>query len=307
MNLAPWQADAWRKLVERRSRGALAHALLLHGAAGVGKRVFADAFARALLCQSPGVDGAACETCRACAFFVAGTHPDLVRVNLELRDDGKTRTEIVVDQIRALSERLVLTAQFGGYQVAIIDPADALNSSASLIALLKTLEEPTANTILILVSDYPARLSATIRSRCQRIDFPLPTASVSLPWLQSQGLNAKQASDALATSSGNPGLALIWARSGTLALRDEVAGDLRALHQGKAVALNVANAWAKSEVDTRLWFAAGLARDEANAQARGVAGPLALTSAVDLTKLAAWFDQANRAREFLHGPTLERN
>ena len=232
----------------------------------------------------------------ACGFFAAGTHPDLVRVSLEARDDGKLRTEIVVDQIRALSERLVLTAQFGGYQIAMIDPADAMNGSASN-ALLKTLEEPTPNTILVLVSDHPARLSATIRSRCQRIDFPIPTESISLPWLVAQGLNEKQAAAALAASGGNPGLALIWARSGRLALRDEVADDLRALHQGNKTALDVANAWAKAEPDPRLWFAAGLARAEANAQARGTAGPLALTVGADLTKLAAWFDQANRARE----------
>src|SRR5689334_10743796 len=113
MTLAPWNAEAWARLNERRRRDALPHALLLAGPAGLGKREFADAFAKALLCRSARADASACGVCRTCQLFAAGTHPDLVRINLELRDDGKSRTEITVDQMRALSERLVLTAQFG--------------------------------------------------------------------------------------------------------------------------------------------------------------------------------------------------
>jgi DNA polymerase-3 subunit delta' len=301
MSLAPWHLETWSKLAERRTRERLPHALLLCGPAGLGKRAFADAFAAALLCQNLRVDGAACGECRACRLVQAGSHPDLVRVNLELRDDGKPRTEIIVDQIRGLGERLALTPQFGGHQIAQIDPADAMNISASN-ALLKTLEEPTPATVIVLLADQPSRLPATIRSRCQRIEFRVPPLAQALEWLIWQGVDAQSAAAALDAGAGNPGLALSWTRSGGLATREEVARDLRGLWSGKASMVEVANRWSKSDPEPRLWFAAMLMQGEARAQARGAAGPLALTSRTDLPKLSAWFERANQARVQLRGP-----
>jgi len=301
VSLAPWLTETWQQLVARRTQNRLPHALLLCGAAGLGKRAFADAFAAALLCQQPRADGSACSACRACVLLRAGSHPDLVRIGLELRDDGKPRSEIVIEQIRRFSERVALTPQFGGLQIALIDPADALNISAAN-ALLKTLEEPTPATLIMLVADEPSRLPATIRSRCQRIELRLPAAAQALDWLAANGIEAKAAHAALAASGGNPGLALAWAKSGGLALRDEVAADLRGLQAGKASAVDVANRWSKNETEPRLWFAAMLLRAEAQAQARGSSGPLALAPRADLARISAWFDGANRARALLRGP-----
>jgi len=301
MSLAPWSAENWRQLMQRRSRGTLPHALLLCGPQGLGKREFAEAFAAALLCQQPRDDGSACGVCRACLLFAVGSHPDRVRIGIELRDDGKPRTEITVEQIRVLSERLALTAQFGGFQTASIDPADQMNHAAGN-ALLKTLEEPTPVTVIVLIADQPARLSATIRSRCQRIEFRVPPAAQALGWLGARGADAKTAASALAAAGGNPGLALSWINSGGMALREDVGSDLRALCSGRTSAVEVANRWSKEDAETRLWFAAALVRDEAQAALRGQTGPLALTPRPDFTKLAAWFEQANRARAQLRGP-----
>lgn len=301
MTLAPWLETPWTQLADRRSRGTLPHALLICGPAGLDKRGFAAAFADALLCERASGTEMACGKCRACLLVAAGSHPDRVSVGLELRDDGKPRTEITVDQIRRLSERLALTPQFGGLQVASIDPADLMNQSASN-ALLKTLEEPTSATVIILVADVPSRLSATIRSRCQRIDIKVPGWADANAWLRAQGIDEKTATSALQASSGNPGLALQWAKGGGLALRSEVAADLRALCGGKSSLVDIANRWAKSEPEWRLWFAASLLREEAQTQARGDTGPLALTSRRDFTKLAEWFDRNNRARTQLRGP-----
>lgn len=306
MTLAPWNGEAWSSLNERRRRGALPHAILLAGPAGLGKREFAAAFAAAMLCQTPRDDGHACGVCRACKFVAAGTHPDLVRVNFELRDDGKPRTELTVDQMRSLSERLSLTAQFGGAQLALIDPADAMNHAASN-ALLKTLEEPTPNTIIVLVADVPSRLSATIRSRCQRIEFRVPEARLAQQWLAAHDVGGKQAADALNASDGNPGLALTWARGDAMKLRGDTAKDLRELNAGVATAFEVAQRWARDEADLRLRFAAALVQQQGRAQAQGgqalsAGGPLALTQAIDLVNLSAWFDRANRTRDLLRGP-----
>jgi DNA polymerase-3 subunit delta' len=300
MTLAPWLGEAWHQLIARRAQDRLPHALLLSGAEGLGKRAFADAFAAALLCQHPRSDGGACGECRACRLVHAGSHPDLVRVNLGLRDDGKPRTEIIVDQIRNLSERLCMTPQFGGWQIALIDPADAMNIAAGN-ALLKTLEEPTPATLIALVADVPSRLPATVRSRCQRIDFRLSTRSEAQDWLVAQGIDKKTAAAALDASGGNPGLALAWAQSGGLSTREEVAKDLRNLCAGKATAVEIANRWSKAEAESRLWFAAMLLQTEAQAQARGAAGPLAFARA-GLPDITAWFERTNNARALLRGP-----
>ena len=164
---------------------------------------FAQRFVRGLLCEQP-VGGDACGHCRRCLLLAAGTHPDLVELTFGLRKDGTPRSEIVVDQIRELSARLAMSSQFGGWQIACIDPADALNPAAAN-ALLKTLEEPAARTLLILLADAPWRLPQTIRSRCQRIEFHLPSAAQALAWLQTAGV--PDAALALAAAGGNPGLA----------------------------------------------------------------------------------------------------
>jgi len=321
MTLAPWQLEAWEKLTARAQSGGLPHALLLVGPEGIGKRAFAEHLAAFLLCQQR--DAAPCGRCRSCELFALRAqrdpeetrpdgslaqpnghpvHPDAKFVGFSLNDKSKKMySEVVVDQIRALSAWFSLTPQLGRAQVAVIEPADAMNVAAAN-ALLKTLEEPSPGRYLLLVTAHPARLPATIRSRCQRIALHLPATQVALDWLVQQGLDEKQASVALEASGGNPGLALTWAKSGRLALRDEVASQLRALQVGKSNAVDVANAWGKAEPDARLWFAATLAQSESNSQARGARGPLALTAGVDLTKLSAWFDQANRARDLLRGP-----
>ncbi|MEP6940648.1 MAG: DNA polymerase III subunit delta' [Rudaea sp.] len=303
MTLAAWNDEAWTRLLDRRRRGTLPHAILLCGEAGLGKREFADEFTRGLLCESVSESGFACGSCRGCRLLAAGSHPDLVRVSLEARDDGKLRSEILVDQMRALSERLALTAQFGRGQVALVDPADALNANAGN-ALLKTLEEPTPGTVIVLVADHPSRLPATIRSRCQRVDFRTPAHAVAIAWLDAQDTDGRGAEDALRAGDGNPGRALAWLRSGALRLRAEVCEDLCALIRGEVSALEIAQRWSRDDADLRLQFAATLAREQARAQAatRGGAGPFALTAAAELPKLTAWFDRANQIRELLRGP-----
>jgi len=154
MTLQPWLSPTWNTLADALRSGRVHHAMLFASPRGYGKRVLADAFAAAALCTQRTADGHACGTCRSCLLVAAGSHPDLVRVSLEVRDDGKTRSELTVDQLRALGHRLALASQFGGWQIAVIDPADAMNASAAN-ALLKTLEEPASSTVIMLVADDP--------------------------------------------------------------------------------------------------------------------------------------------------------
>jgi DNA polymerase-3 subunit delta' len=296
MSAPPWHAEHWARLQSRRSRDAMPHALLLCGPAGLGKRAFAQRLVASLLCQQPR-DGEACGQCRGCQLLVAGTHPDFVPLTFGLRKDGTPRTEIVVDQVRDLSARLAMASQFGGWQIARIDPADAMNAAAAN-ALLKTLEEPSAQTLLLLLADAPWRLPQTIRSRCQRIEFQLPPASEALAWLQAQGV--PDAASALAAAGGNPGLARDWAGQGALARRQEVRRDLAALAEGRAEPVEVVRRWLDNEPEQRLWFAAQAVADEAKARAAATSAPLA--SQLDDTALGDWYAAANRTRLALPGP-----
>ncbi len=296
MTVLPWHAEDWARLQARRDRDALPHALLLCGAAGLGKRAFAQRFVRGLLCEQP-VAGDACGHCRRCLLLSAGTHPDLVELTFGLRKDGTPRSEIVVDQIRDLSARLAMNSQFGGWQIACIDPADAMNPAAAN-ALLKTLEEPSARTLLVLLADAPWRLPQTIRSRCQRIEFHTPAAEQALVWLQAEGV--QDGALALTAAGGNPGLARDWSQDGALERRGEVRNDLAALAAGRGEPLAVVKRWLDSEPAQRLWFAAQAAADER--QACAVGGKPPLGSALDGEGLERWYAAANRTREGLRGP-----
>ena len=309
--LAPWQQRVYAQAVAALDAGRLGHALLLCGPPRLGKRAVAERLARRLLCEARGADGDACGRCRGCLLFANrhqrdplevrpdGTpahpfghagHPDLMLVGHEVNDKtGKPRTEIVIEQIRRLSEKLALTPQYGGAQVAILDPAEAINHAACN-ALLKTLEEPQDGRFLWLVSANPARLPATIRSRCQRLEFRLPARAEALAWLCGQGHAEATAIEALDAARGHPGLADAWLRDGGLVLRREVAGALPTIRRGERSPLEAAQRWAgEDDLDLRLRHAADLALAEA---AR-------LTDPAGIRTLASWFDAANRTRDLL--------
>ena len=295
MTALPWHAGHWSRLQARRVREAMPHALMLCGPHGLGKRAFARRFTHALLCERHGEE--ACGECRACRLLAAGSHPDVIGLTFGIRKDGVQRREIVVEQIRELSARLAMNSQFGGWQVATIDPADAMNAAAAN-ALLKTLEEPSAQTLLILLADAPWRLPQTIRSRCQRIDFQLPDREEARAWLEAQGVD--DAAQALAAAAGNPGLAREWSEQGALERRLEVRRDLSALAAGRGLATDVVKRWLDDEPAQRLWFAAQAVADEIRARSTGQAGPLG--SAAQTEALAQWYAGTNRTREHLRGP-----
>jgi len=202
----PWQAEQWQQLVSRKQRGQLPHAILLSGAEGLGKHQFAEQFAESMLCHNNGVNGEACGECRGCLLVKAGSHPDIKRIEPE--EAGKA---IKIDQIRALTSFTVLNAQFDhGYKVILIGPAENMNRAAAN-SLLKTLEEPTKNTIIILLTSAPQRLLATILSRCQRINFIAPSYTIATEWLERQSVS--KARQWLEIADGAPLAALNMART----------------------------------------------------------------------------------------------
>ena len=209
--LLPWQAAAARALAAKRGRWP--HALLVTGAPGIGKRVLAEWLARALLCESPAGDGAPCGTCASCRYAAAGQHPDQRIIEpVDVVDDVAKPVEwIVVDRIRALAQWAGLTSHRGGAKAALIAPAERMNAAAAN-ALLKTLEEPPADTYFLLVSHQPGRLPPTIVSRCQRIAAPRPALAQAREWLEAQGI--ADAAGVLAQAHGAPLAAAALADAG---------------------------------------------------------------------------------------------
>lgn len=196
----PWQQSQWQKVQQQRAASRLPHALLLSGSEGLGKLEFGLQLAHSLLCRKPGEDALACGECPACKLIAVDTHPDLFLLRAEER--GKA---IKVDDVRQLSAKLNLTSQYGGYKVAVVIDAHDMNINASN-SLLKTLEEPSSNAVLILVSSNPQKLPITVRSRCQSIGFNVPDAGLALSWLQAQGI--EQAQSLLGLAHGAPLLAM---------------------------------------------------------------------------------------------------
>ena len=312
MNLAVWQRRIFDAAVQSHAQGRLGHALLLSGPASLGKRQVAEAIAQRLLCSSPRSDGFACGACRSCQLFpaqhvglaVTQAHPDLQRIGLEPNEKGdKLRTEISVDQVRRLGQWFSLTPQLGGAQVALIDPADLMNASSGN-ALLKTLEEPAPNRFLLLVTSRPGRLPATIRSRCQKLEFRLPSNDESLEYLAAEGLRGPEALAALSAARGNPGQAAAWMRDGILQLRGEVIDSLNAVGSGRAGPVETAQRWLGDEnAELRLRFAAELAVEgAASGFQRLLAGRSVLTVPGDFSSISKWFDSMNRTREQLKAP-----
>lgn len=292
-----WCRPQWDVLAARAANGTLPHALLLCGPAGLGKRALAEAFVCARLCEMPR-NGFACGHCRACKLLAAGTHPD--RMLMTLEENTKThkmRTEIVVDQIRALSARLAMASQLDGWQVAVIDPAELMNPAAQN-ALLKTLEEPTDSSLIVLIADQPWRLSATIRSRCQRVDFATPSPADALAWLSARGVKSAEA--ALAAAGNNPGQAWVLAEHGGMQRRQEVARDILSLASGRGDARAIGRVWADDEPAQRLEQAARLLAGALRARATGQRARFDPGWGDEV--LAAQFAEANRLRVLLNGP-----
>lgn len=237
----PWQHPIWQHLHAARKAGRLPHALLFTGAEGLGKNQLATTFAQALFCDALNDANQPCGVCRGCHLFRVGNHPDYRRIEPE--EVGKA---IKIDTIRAFADKGALMAQAGGYKVTVIEPADAMNSAAAN-SLLKTLEEPTPWTIIMLVTSRPGRLPATIRSRCQRITCPAPPRKQAAEWLATQ-IEEGDPALLLAMSSGAPLLAKQLAAPGLLQERARMVDEFHAALNGREDPVLIAGRWDKLEL-----------------------------------------------------------
>ena len=209
VRLLPW-FDALGKAFNLE---ATPQAILFHGMPGIGKFDFARWLSKTLLCEADlfSTGHKPCDSCVACRWFDTGNHPDFVAllpqrlkgrlvqaelegspkidpVTTETPDDGDGKKEsafIKIDEVRGAIGGINIGSHRGGKRIILIYPLESLREDASN-TLLKSLEEPNADTIFILVSDRIDRVLPTIRSRCQLIALPKPSRDLALEWLESE-------------------------------------------------------------------------------------------------------------------------
>ncbi len=225
---ASWLGPARAQLLASLQQDRVAHALLIQDAPGAGGTQLAWWLAQQLLHVAE-----------------LDHHPDFSRIGL--LEESK---QIRVEQVRELAAHLALASHQGGFKVALIDPADALNWNAAN-ALLKTLEEPPARTVLILVAQQPSRLPATLLSRCQRIRIRAPEREPALEWLTAA--MGEGPWEAVLDVIGNaPLLAAALDPRAVLQIRDETLGGLADLTARRADAAQLADTWSRTELALRL-------------------------------------------------------
>ena len=234
----PWHKPLWQQFLRVWQQQRLPHAILLTGAKGLAKTDLALDIAQYSLCLKPA-DLAACGQCHSCQLFSAGAHPD--HLLIEPEEAGKT---IKIDQIRALKDKQSLTPNISAWKTVVIHPAHKMTTSASN-SLLKLLEEPPAQTLLILVSSQPQQLPVTIRSRCQLWPMQSPDNSVTENWLKQQGTEISTAQLAILQplAKGAPLMLQQLQENGVDVLSQQLQQDLQLLMQGKANPVQMTASW----------------------------------------------------------------
>lgn len=266
-NLYPWQQLAWAQIRQLHPRWP--HAILLHGPQGIGKTVFAEWLAQSLLCEAPQADGQACGSCDSCGWFAQYNHPDYRRLRPEIMESELSETEgeegsaaksgskstrapskeIVINQVRGLSEFLNISTHRAGLRTIVIYPAEAMNVAASN-ALLKSLEEPGPNTVFILVTHSMDALLPTMISRCHQFALPMPNTAEALAWLALQDIKkpeqflAEQGGAPLAAAAASESDSVVQQEEFLLQLqRPDLAGALKLADKLQKTAISLLLSW----------------------------------------------------------------
>jgi DNA polymerase III subunit delta' len=244
--LLPWHSDAAAQVRTAWVGDRFPHALLLYGADGLGKRSFAAWLTCAVLCDaSSGGELKCCGQCASCTLIKAGSHPDLLWVAPE-----EDKQQVSIDQVRAATERLTQTSYRRGYKVAVIEPAHQMTPGAAN-SVLKTLEEPAAKSLLILITSRPSALLPTVRSRCQKVTIARPPRTAVAAWVEQESGRPLDAS-LLEFAGAAPLRALEYADGRFAALNEQMQKSLGALLSAQADVTQVAAEWEKEGLADRL-------------------------------------------------------
>jgi DNA polymerase-3 subunit delta' len=243
-NIYPWHEKSWNNFFRARETNHLPHAILLAGENGIGKQALADRMSKSLLCMQP-IDQQACNHCQSCRTYDSGANPDYIKI--ELLED---KQQIGVDQIRRLSEFLNYSRSFNTYRVVLLDPVERMNQNAAN-SLLKSLEEPSRNTVIILIASQLSKILPTIKSRCQLFSLPTPNYEESLCWLKKHYPDIENSELHLQMAFGKP-LKSIEIKAKDIENREALADDILGVITSKQAVTDIAKKWEKSDHNTLL-------------------------------------------------------
>ena len=237
----PWQLKNWNMIESVNRADRMSHAILFTGPVGIGLEHFSKCLTAGLLCEythnNSGENIQACGDCRSCRLIRGGSHPDLVAIEPE--EAGK---QIKVDEIRRLIDFIHLKSQYGRYKISVIAPADAMNRNAAN-SLLKTLEEPPGQSLLILLSHRPNFLPITIRSRCQQIRFTPTYDEATVRWVEESIETDESAEHLLAVAGGAPLAIVEMLEDNIFEYQRNLLDDLFALKAGQVDPVKIAEKW----------------------------------------------------------------
>jgi DNA polymerase-3 subunit delta' len=298
----PWLAHAQARLRAAHVAGRLPHSLLLLSMPGLGAEALANWITALCLCEAP--TGRPCGLCGSCLLLRADTHPDSYVVQIE-----EGAYQIKVEQVRELIAAMALKSYRGGTKVAVIEGAELLNANGAN-AFLKTLEEPTADTVLILIARPNHRLPATIASRCLRLTLRPPSPETAVAWLEAATGAAGSAASmtprsweaALNLAGGAPLAALEMDSEAIAALDADMRQSIKQLAAGSVDVTLLADRWVKSDPGLRIaWLENWITRRVHGALGGEISHQsgerVRLPAALLKAKIRALFELLDSARE----------
>jgi DNA polymerase III subunit delta' len=290
----PWLKEPQQRLRAALESGHLPHSLLVLSVPGLGAEQLANWMTALVLCESSGTRP--CDACPSCRLLRSDSHPDAHVVRLE--EDAQ---QIKIDQVRELIDSLTLKSYRGGYKVGVIEGAEALNTNGAN-AFLKTLEEPSADTMLIMIARPNHRLPATVASRCLRISLRPPAAGDAIAWLQANAPGANPWHAALALAGGAPLLALRLDADGLAALDADMRQSIAELAAGSVDVTLLAERWVRSNPGIRItwlenWITQRVHASLGAATSHQSAEPVRLPDALLKPKIRALFELLDAARD----------
>jgi DNA polymerase-3 subunit delta' len=238
-----WHIPVWQLYAQMKQSQRIPHAILLTGIRGLGKSLLAAELIASILCTNNEQQTHACGDCHSCQLLKTGAHPDHIEILVE-----ESSSQIKIDQIRELKEKQNLTPTVSNYKTVLISPAEIMNISAAN-SLLKLLEEPQANTVIILLSHQSDRLPITITSRCQNLLVRAPESSRALAWLQQKypHVDEQTLTKILAMVGGAPLAAEAWLDLDSDVL-DQVKQDFISVLRGQANPVAIAAVWQQHDL-----------------------------------------------------------
>jgi len=290
----PWLKEPQQRLRGALETGRLPHSLLVLSVPGLGAEQLANWMTALVLCESSGTRP--CDACPSCRLLRSDTHPDAHVVRLE--EDAQ---QIKIDQVRELIDSLTLKSYRGGYKVGVIEGAEALNANGAN-AFLKTLEEPSADTVLIMIARPNHRLPATVASRCLRLRLSPPATHEAIAWLQANAPGANPWHAALALAGGAPLLAVQLDAEGLAAIDADMRQSITELAEGSVDVTLLADRWVRSNPGVRItwlenWITQRVHAALGTETSHQTAEPVGLPAALLKPKIRALFELLDAARD----------